>query len=191
MATAFIGLDFINDIVHPEGKISHTADLAAKRGVIEKVNHALATAREKGWLTILVKVGFAKGYTDQPKQSPFFGRLHEIGALEAESSGMDFHPELKAELADLVIVKPRISAFYGTQLDAALRARKVNRLIIAGVSTAWAVQSTVRDAHDRDYEVYVLEDACAAATEPVHQSSMELLGSIARVIRVEDLVGIS
>jgi biuret amidohydrolase len=37
------------------------------------------------------------------------------------------------------------------------------------------VQSTVRDAHDRDYEVYVLEDACAAATEPVHQSSMELL----------------
>jgi biuret amidohydrolase len=49
MATAFIGLDFINDIVHPEGKISHTADLAAKRGVIEKVNHALATAREKGF----------------------------------------------------------------------------------------------------------------------------------------------
>jgi nicotinamidase-related amidase len=100
MATAFIGLDFINDIVHPEGKISHTADLAAERGIIEKVNRALATAREKGWLTILVKVGFAKGYTDQPKHSPFFGRLHEIGALEAQSSGMDFHPELKAELAE-------------------------------------------------------------------------------------------
>src|ERR1700733_10258176 len=48
MATAFIGLDFINDIVHPEGKISHTADLAAERGIIEKVNRALATAREKG-----------------------------------------------------------------------------------------------------------------------------------------------
>jgi nicotinamidase-related amidase len=84
MATAFIGLDFINDIVHPEGKISHTANLAAERGVIEKVNRALATARERGWLTILVKVGFAKGYTDQPKHSPFFGRLHEISALEAE-----------------------------------------------------------------------------------------------------------
>ncbi len=74
MATAFIGLDFINDIVNPEGKISHTAAPAAERG-------------------------FAKGYADQPKHSPFFGRLHEIEALEAESSGMDFHPELKAELA--------------------------------------------------------------------------------------------
>jgi nicotinamidase-related amidase len=92
MATAFIGLDFINDIVHPEGKISHTANLAAERGVIEKVNRALATARERGWLTILVKVGFAKGYTDQPKHSPFFGRLHEISALEAEFSGMDEVP---------------------------------------------------------------------------------------------------
>ena len=151
------------------------------------MNRALEIARNKEWLTILVKVGFSKGYLDHPKRSPFFGKLHEIGALEAGSSGMDFHPEIREDLADLVIVKPRISAFYGTQLDAALRARNVNRLVIAGVSTAWAVQSTVRDAHDRDYEVYVLEDACAAATEAVHQSSMELLGSIAKVIRVEDL----
>jgi len=186
-STAFIGLDYINDIVHPEGKISHIAESAAERGIIAKVNRALEIARNKEWLTILVKVGFSKGYLDHPKRSPFFGKLHEIGALEAGSSGMDFHPEIREDLADLVIVKPRISAFYGTQLDAALRARNVNRLVIAGVSTAWAVQSTVRDAHDRDYEVYVLEDACAAATEAVHQSSMELLGSIAKVIRVEDL----
>jgi nicotinamidase-related amidase len=185
--TAFIGLDYIRDIVHPAGKIAHTAELAAKRGVIEKTNQALSIARERGWLTILVKVGFAKGYTDQPKHSPFFGQLHEIGALEAESSGMEFHPELKAELADLIIVKPRISAFYGTSLDAALRARNVDRLIVAGVSTAWAVQSTIRDAHDRDYQVYVLEDACAAATESMHRSSIELLGSIARVIQVKDM----
>jgi nicotinamidase-related amidase len=189
-STAFIGLDYINDIVHPEGKISHIAEPAAERGIIAKVNRALEIARNKEWLTILVKVGFAKGYLDHPKRSPFFGKLHEIGALEAGSSGMDFHPEIREDLADLVIVKPRISAFYGTQLDAALRARNVNRLVIAGVSTAWAVQSTVRDAHDRDYEVYVLEDACAAATEAVHQSSMELLGSIAKVIRVEDLAGL-
>ena len=142
-ATAFIGLDYINDIVHPEGKISHIAEPAAERGIIAKVNRALEIARNKEWLTILVKVGFSKGYLDHPKRSPFFGKLHEIGALEAGSSGMDFHPEIREDLADLVIVKPRISAFYGTQLDAALRARNVNRLVIAGVSTAWAVQSTV------------------------------------------------
>ena len=36
---------------------------------------------------------------------------------------------------------------------ASLRAHKVKRLILAGVSTAWAVQATARDAHDRDYQV--------------------------------------
>jgi biuret amidohydrolase len=191
MATAFIGLDYIMEIVHPQGKISHTAQRAAERGVIAKANRALAIAREKGWFTILVKVGFEKGYVDHPKHSPFFGSLRGMGALEMGSPGMDFHPELKAELADMVVVKPRISAFYGTRLDAALRARKVDRLIIAGVSTAWAVQSTVRDAHDRDYEVFVLEDACAAVNDQVHHSSMELLGAIAKVIRVEDLERLS
>jgi len=191
MTTAFIGLDYIHDIVHPDGKISHTAEHALGRGVIEKANRALEIARGKGWLTILVKVGFAKGYVDHPKHSPFFGRLHEIKALEMGSPGLDFHPDIRDELADLVIVKPRISAFYGTSLDAALRARKVDRVVVAGVSTAWAVQSTVRDAHDRDYDVYVLEDACAAATEAQHDSSMELLGAIAKVIRVNDLEGLS
>jgi hypothetical protein len=44
---------------------------------------------------------FAKAYTDQPTHSPFFGRLHEIGALEAGSSSMDFHSELGEKLADL------------------------------------------------------------------------------------------
>ena len=77
MATAFIGLDYINDIVHPEGKISHIAEPAAERGIIAKVNRALEIARNKEWLTILVKVGFSKGYLDHPKRSPFFGKLHE------------------------------------------------------------------------------------------------------------------
>jgi nicotinamidase-related amidase len=185
--TAFIGLDYIVDIVHPEGKIARTAGHAAERGVIEKANRALALAKGKEWLTILIKVGFAKGYVDQPKHSPFFGRAHELGALALDGPGTAFHPDLDAGLADLVIVKPRVSAFYGTNLDAALRARKVERLVVGGVSTAWAVQSTVRDAHDRDYQVFLLEDLCAAASEAEHRASMDLLGAIAKVIRLEDL----
>jgi biuret amidohydrolase len=90
-------------------------------------------------------------------------------------------------LVDLVVVKPRISAFYGTNLEAALRAQKIERLMIAGVSTAWAVQSTVRDAHDRDYQVVVAEDACAASSEVESQQSIGLLAAISRVCRTDDL----
>lgn len=188
--TAFIGLDYIVDITHPDGKIAHAARQVAERDVIGAANRALHFARSRNWLTVLAKVGFAKGYVDQPRHSPLFGRAHEIGALGLNAPGTAFHPGLDQQLADLVIVKPRISAFYGTGLDAALRARCVQRLVVAGVSSAWAVQGTVRDAHDRDYQVFVLEDGCAAASEPHHSASMELLGVIAKVIRVDDLAGL-
>ena len=188
--TALVGLDYIHDIVHPDGKIARTAHHARERGVIAKANEALKIARSRGWLTILVKVGFARGYADQPKQSPLFGRAHEFGAIELDTPGTAFHADLDASLADMVIAKPRVSAFYGTNLDPALRARRIERLIVAGVSTFWAVQSTVRDAHDRDYQVFVLEDACAAANDAEHQASIDLLRVVATVIQVADLAAL-
>jgi biuret amidohydrolase len=73
-------------------------------------------AHDKNWLKILVKVGFNEQYLNQPKSSPMFGKAHDLGALKLGSEGTEFHPELHTEDC-LVIVKPRVSAFYGTSLD--------------------------------------------------------------------------
>jgi nicotinamidase-related amidase len=188
MKTAFIGLDYIFDIVHPDGKLAKSDGHPLDDELIAKINRALTISHDRGWLTILVKVGFAPGYVNQPKDSPFFGGAHKAGILELETPGTDFHSELKTDLADMVVVKPRVSAFYGTNLESALRSRKIERVVLAGVSTAWAVEATARDAHDRDYQVVIVEDACAAANEALHQESIKLLSQIARVVKVEDLV---
>jgi biuret amidohydrolase len=185
--TAFIGLDYIIDIVDPSGKIAGSAAQVRERGIIAKANEALKIAREKDWLGVLVKVGFSVNYKDQPKHSPLFGRANEFGALPLGERGTEFHPGLQADLADLVIVKPRVSGFYGTSLDAALRANRIERLVIAGVSSPWAVEATTRDGHDRDYEVYIAEDASAAATAEEHDSAMKRLARIARIINVDDM----
>jgi nicotinamidase-related amidase len=87
----------------------------------------------------------------------------------------------------MVVIKPRVSAFYGTHLESALRARKIERVVLAGVSTTWAVQAAARDAHDRDYQVVVVEDLCTASTAAEHEASMDVLRRIARVVKVEDL----
>jgi biuret amidohydrolase len=190
MKTAFIGLDYIFDIVHPDGKLSRSSGPALERSVLAKANRALHISHDKGWLTALVKVAFAPGYVNQPKNSPFFGGAQKAGALELGTKGTEFHPDLDADLADVIVVKPRVSAFYGTDLESVLRPNKIERLILAGVSTAWAVQATARDAHDRDYEVIIAEDACAAASEEEHGTSMKLLSQIAKVIKVEDLASL-
>ncbi|CAI0720309.1 Isochorismatase family protein yecD [Serratia entomophila] len=187
MNTALIALDYIFDIAHPDGKIARPAQQVVERSVIAQANRVLALAQRKNWLRILVKVGFAAGYVDQPKHSRMFGQAHKFGAIALGQPGTAFHPELEVELGELVIVKPRVSAFYGTNLDAALRARRIERLIICGVSTTWAVQSTARDAHDRDYQVLLLEEACAAATPEEHRTSIETLAHITEIVTLEDL----
>ena len=188
MSTAFIGLDYIYDIVHPEGKIAKAAGHALDEDLLGRINHALTVAHQNGWLIILVKVGFAPGYVNLPKNSPFFGSADTIGALELGTKGTEFHPGIKTDLADTVVVKPRVSAFYNTDLESILNAQNIERIIFAGVSTAWAVQASARDAHDRDYDVVIAEDACAAATETEHQESISLLSKIAKIAKVEELL---
>jgi nicotinamidase-related amidase len=122
--------------------------------------------------------------------SPGTRLANQAGAIELDTRGTEFHPDLEADFADFIVMKPRVSAFYCTDLEAALRANKIQRLVLAGVSTAWAVQATARDAHDRDYQVVIVEDACAAASEEEHQESMKLLSQIARVVEVEGLVSL-
>ncbi len=54
-----------------------------------------------------------------------------------------------------------MGAFSTTDLDQQLRARAVDTLVLAGISTSGVVLSTVREAMDRDYRIVVLNDACA------------------------------
>ena len=48
----------------------------------------------------------------------------------------------------------------------------VDTLLLAGVSTSGVVLSTVRDAADRDYRIYVIKDACADRDPEVHDVLM-------------------
>ena len=59
---------------------------------------------------------------------------------------------------------------------------------MCGVSTSWAIQGAVRDGHDRDYAITILEDACAAADAAEHQASLRMLGRIAEIIKVAELL---
>jgi nicotinamidase-related amidase len=74
-----------------------------------------------------------------------------------------------------------VSPFYSTTLEAQLRAQGVTKIYCSGVSTQAVVQATVREGHDRDYEMVVLEDCCAAASAEEHRNS---IGSITRFCMV-------
>jgi nicotinamidase-related amidase len=91
-----------------------------------------------------------------------------------------------------VVRKTRFGAFSTTDLYASLRARDINTLVLAGISTGGVVLSTVRHAADEDYRIYVLADATADPDPEVHRVLIEkVLPYQADVITTDDLPALS
>lgn len=179
--TALLVIDFINDIVHPKGKITATATFVEKNKVIENANRVIAFARKNNIAIAFVKVGFSAGYVECPSHSPIFGKAKEWKAFQLNTWGTDFYEKLDVQTTDFVIVKHRVSAFYATALEPFLRANQIQNLILTGVSTDMAIQTTAREAHDRDYRVIIVGDACGAGSEESHQFTLKELQRIAEI----------
>ena len=95
--------------------------------------------------------------------------------------GTEFSDRLDVATNDSVMVKHRISAFYGTELETILRANDIHHIIVMGVATQLAVEATVRDAHDRDYLVTVISDACETIDQACQENALAFLKQIATV----------
>lgn len=76
-----------------------------------------------------------------------------------------------------VIVKHRASAFFETPLWGELRIKGVQVLIITGTTTSFCIDSTIRDAYARDFDVVVPAECVADTDESAHQA---VLASTAR-----------
>ena len=91
-------------------------------------------------------------------------------------------PELAPRPGEQMVPKLRWSAFHGTDLDRALRARHIDTIILTGGSTEIGVSSTAYAARDLDYNLVIVPDACTSAKNEVHEQLMrEVYPRLARV----------
>lgn len=72
--------------------------------------------------------------------------------------------ELESASGEPVFNKRSHSAFTTTSIENRLTRAKVARLVIGGWATNACVELTARDAVDRGFETFLIEDACAAFT---------------------------
>jgi nicotinamidase-related amidase len=131
--------------------VSGGLPLPSSRAAIQSAADLAAWARRSGILVVLVH-----NVIDRPG-SPLFRR----GA-----PATDFVAELAPRPRDLVIEKPTGGAFSRTALDAELRARGIDTLIVGGFMTHLAVLTTASDAGILGYHVIVAADATATRALP-------------------------
>lgn len=184
MKSVYLVLDMQNELVHADGPAAKSpmGELLRQRRVIENTQLALERARAAGVAVGFVRVGFSADYHECPMNSPLFGGAAKAGMFKLGTWGTEIHPALEQRPGDIQVTKHRVSPFYSTTLMAQLSAQGIRRIYCSGVSTQAVVQATVRDAHDRDFEVVVIEDACCAHSQQEHDNSIQ---SISRFCKVE------
>ena len=190
---ALVLIDFINEIVDPQGKLSGTgyADFDARHGSLNRVIELLRHARSRGFAVIHVGLGFSTDYKEQPEASPVFGGAKKFNAVQLQTWGTEFHAKAMPLASEAILTKHRVSAFFGTPLELILRTYGARNLFIAGCATDMAVQTTTREAHDRDFACSVIGDCCIAANDEDHEQTLRLLSKVAGITTLEQFTAAS
>jgi len=157
--------------------------------LLTRVADAVATVRAAGAHVGYVRVAFEdRDYDAIPPENKMFAPIAGTRFLHHEDPSTDVHEHVKPEPGDIVVRKTRVGAFSTTNLNEQLKAHGVSTLILAGINTSGVVLSTVRDAADRDYQVYVLSDATADPEADVHSLLTEKVFPLqAHVITTDEL----
>jgi len=163
--TAIVVIDLQKGIAAIPGGAPHS-----KSAVIANCTRLLAAARAAGAQPILVHVGGSPDGADRLK-NPTDQTWKTTGPQPPDWS--ELVPELHRQPGDLVILKRQWGAFYGTDLDLQLRRRNLTTIILCGIATEGGVESTARDAYERNYELIFAEDAMTGISAESHLNSVE------------------
>lgn len=181
----YLVLDMMNDLVHadgPNGKAAY-GEQARARNILANTRTAIDKARAAGVKIGFVRVGFSPDYRECPPNSPIFSNARKNGLFKLGEWGTQTHPDLGQGPADFDIVKHRVSPFYATSLDVILSANGVEKIFCSGISTNAVVQALVREGHDRDYEMVVIEDACCGLSAEEHDIAIKSLQRFCKIAK--------
>jgi nicotinamidase-related amidase len=128
-----------------------------------------AAARKTRIPVIHVRVAFRAGTPEISQRNQAFSNLAASGAMAETDDATQIHPAISPQPGDIVVIKRRVSAFTGSDLEVILRSQGIDSLVLTGIATSGVVLSTLRQAADLDYALTVLEDGCADMDPEVHR----------------------
>jgi ureidoacrylate peracid hydrolase len=188
---ALLVIDMQNGFLAEAGSMAkiglpHTALQPALPGCVALV----AAARAAGVPVIYTRYVYLPDYSDAGLlPTELVPAMMEVGALTAGSWDAEIVDELAPEPGDIIIDKSRASSFYGTRLEPVLTNLQVRSLVMCGVTTNICVETTARDAGQRDYRVHVISDATAEFEQARHDHALHTIGfTFGWVNRVDDVI---
>ncbi|MDA0367429.1 MAG: cysteine hydrolase [Proteobacteria bacterium] len=115
--------------------------------------------------------------------------MKDVKLCVAGTWDAEIHPDMKTEDGDTIIDKNRPSSFYATRLESYLRAQGIENVVVCGVTTNICVETTVRDASQRDFRTFVVRDAVGEVDDFRGQTALKAMEYLfARVLNVNEVL---
>ncbi len=146
--------------------------------IVPNVNRLAAAMRSTGGIVVWVQNAATpesmeswsvRDEMDGPERT-----ARRVAAMAPGTKGYELWDGLDVKLNDLKIEKTRFSAFIqgSSNLEAVLRARGIDTVIITGTVTNICCESTARDAMMRNFKTIMVTDANAAENDALHNASL-------------------
>jgi ureidoacrylate peracid hydrolase len=170
--TRFLVIDVQNDFCAEGGWFDEYAnDLSLIHEAVDRLVGFIDIARRAGVPPIFIRAIYDRIYLSPPMLERHRRTGLGIDHCREGTWGAEFFRVEPLE-GEIVFTKHRYSAFKDTELDAYLRAQRVENLILAGTTSNVCVESTARDAYMLDYHVVFLSDASATYQAEAHEATL-------------------
>jgi nicotinamidase-related amidase len=161
---ALVVIDMLHDFLE-------SWEVTRRQRLVSSINELVGSMRSLGYPVMWVRQEFEPDLRDAFREMKIKGIRITIKGTQ----GCQIVSELAVAPSDLVIVKKRYSAFYGTNLDQVLKRLKPDTLIIAGINTHACIRMTAIDAYQRDWEVILATDCVDSHDQEHHETSLRYM----------------
>jgi len=174
--TALVLIEYQNDFTSPGGALHDAvAGVMQTTQMLPNTKRTVERARELGATVAFVPITFTEDYHELTATP--YGILKGVvdsKSFRQGSWGAEIVDELRPQPSDIVVEGKRgLDAFASTSLDFILRSRGITTLALAGFLTNCCVESTMRTAYEKGYDVITLTDCTATLSEDEQRFAVE------------------
>jgi len=173
--TAVVLIEFQNDFTSEGGALHEAvASVMEQTDMLANSTSVAAQARTAGATVIHAPISFAEGY-GEISANPYgiLAGVVQSHAFVKGSWGAEIVDVLAPEPGDIVVEGKRgLDAFASTNLDFILRSKGIKNIALGGFLTNCCVESTMRSAYERGFNVFTLTDCVAATSTEEHDNAI-------------------
>ena len=171
--TAVVLVEYQNDFTTEGGTLHGAVEGVMKQNdMLENSQRVVDAARRAGATILHAPITFAPGYGELGDPDKVYGILK--GVIDSNSFvkgtwGAEICDQMAPQEGDIIVEGKRgLDTFATTNIDFILRSRGIETVALSGFLTNCCVESTMRTAYEKGYDVITLTD-CTAATSGEEQ----------------------